>query len=90
MTPAQQRTSRATLAGLAALDDYAEPLDAGDRCELGGSFVAIGAAMVVAGLTRSATVFAVVLVILLATILLVTVYSYVVWRGDPQKHPLGR
>jgi membrane protein YdbS with pleckstrin-like domain len=46
--------------------------------------------MVVAGLTRSATVFAVVLVILLATIFLVTVYSYFVWRGDPQKHPLGR
>jgi uncharacterized membrane protein len=56
----------------------------------GRVFVAIGAAMVVAGLTESATVFAVVLVILLATILLVTIYSYFVWRGDPQKHPLGR
>jgi uncharacterized membrane protein len=56
----------------------------------GRVFVAIGAAMVVAGLTRSGTVFAVVLVILLATIALVTVYSYLVWRGDPQKHPLGR
>jgi len=58
---------------------------------LGGRvFVAIGAAWILAGLTRSGTVFAVVLVILLALIILVTVYSYFVWRGDPLKHPLGR
>jgi uncharacterized membrane protein len=56
----------------------------------GRVFVAVGAAMVVAGLTRSGTVFAVVLVILLAMIAVVTVYSYFVWRGDPLKHPLGR
>jgi len=58
---------------------------------LGGRvFVATGAAMILAGLTRSGTVFAVVLGILLALIAVVTVYSYFVWRGDPLKHPVGR
>ena len=58
---------------------------------LGGRvFVATGAAMIIAGLTRSGTVFAVVLVVLLALIAMVTVYSYVIWRGDPLKHPVGR
>jgi hypothetical protein len=33
VTPAQRRTRE--LPGLAALDDYTKPLDAGDRCELG-------------------------------------------------------
>jgi uncharacterized membrane protein len=56
----------------------------------GRVFIAVGAAMVVAGLTRSATVFTVVLIILFAMIVLVTVYSYLVWRDDPLKHPLGR
>jgi uncharacterized membrane protein len=40
--------------------------------------------------TRSATVFAAVLLVLLALIVIVTVYSYIVWRDDPLKHPLGR
>jgi uncharacterized membrane protein len=58
---------------------------------LGGRvFVAAGAALILAGLTRSATVFAAVLLILLALIVMVTVYSYIVWRDDPLKHPLGR
>ena len=58
---------------------------------LGGRvFVATGAAMIIAGLTRSGTVFAVVLVVLLALIAVVTVYSYVIWRGDRLKHPVGR
>jgi immunity protein, SdpI family len=58
---------------------------------LGGRvFVAVGAAWILAGLTRSGTVFAVVLVILLALIVIVTIYSYFVWRDDPLKHPLGR
>jgi uncharacterized membrane protein len=58
---------------------------------LGGRvFVAVGAAMILAGLTRSGAVFAVVLGILLALIVMVTIYSYFVWRDDPLKHPLGR
>jgi uncharacterized membrane protein len=58
---------------------------------LGGRlFVAAGAALILAGLTRSATVFIGVLLVLLALTVLVTVYSYVVWRNDPLKHPLGR
>ena len=56
----------------------------------GRIFVAVGIAMVIAGLTRSATVFLVVFAILLALIVWVTVYSYLVWRGDPLKHPVGR
>ena len=56
----------------------------------GRVFVATGVAMIIAGLTRSGTVFAVVLVVLLALIAMVTVYSYVIWRGDPLKHPVGR
>jgi len=46
--------------------------------------------LIIANLTRSGTVFAVVLVILLALIAMVTVYSYFVRRGDPLKHPVGR
>ena len=58
---------------------------------LGGRvFVAVGAAMILAGLTRSGAVFGVVLGILLALIVMVTIYSYFVWRDDPLKHPLGR
>jgi uncharacterized membrane protein len=58
---------------------------------LGGRlFVAAGAALILAGLTRSATVFIGVLLVLLALTVLVTIYSYVVWRNDPLKHPLGR
>jgi uncharacterized membrane protein len=58
---------------------------------LGGRvFVAVGAAWILAGLTRSGSVFLVVLGILLALIVMVTVYSYIVWRDDPLKHPLGR
>jgi len=58
---------------------------------LGGRlFVAAGAAMVVAGLIRSSAAFIVVLVIFFALTAMVTIYSYVVWRGDPLKHPLGR
>ena len=56
----------------------------------GRVFVATGVAMIIAGLTRSGTVFGVVLVVLLALIAMVTVYSYVIWRGDPLKHPMGR
>src|SRR6202011_202774 len=48
----------------------------------GRVFVAIGAAMVIAGLTRSGAVFGVVLGILLALIVMVTIYSYFVWRDD--------
>jgi len=63
----------------------------GQDAGLGGRvFVATGAALIIANLTRSGTVFAVVLVILLALIAMVTVYSYFVWRGDPLKHPVGR
>jgi uncharacterized membrane protein len=63
----------------------------GKTNRLGGRvFVAMGAATVVAGLTRSGTVFAIVLLILFALIVMVTIYSYAVWRGDPLKHPLGR
>lgn len=53
---------------------------------LGGwLFVAVGFVFVVAGVASSTTAFVLALILLIAVTVWLVVYSYLVWRGDPER-----